>query len=69
MRLDVTEPETITLPEGLRVLVNNAGTEADYLPVEAVPMELASRLRDERLRPHRGHPPGRPPHAGRPVVA
>jgi NAD(P)-dependent dehydrogenase (short-subunit alcohol dehydrogenase family) len=39
MRLDVTEPETITLPEGLRVLVNNAGTEANYLPVEAVPME------------------------------
>jgi NAD(P)-dependent dehydrogenase (short-subunit alcohol dehydrogenase family) len=39
MRLDVTDPDSITLPEGLRVLVNNAGTEADYLPVEAVPME------------------------------
>jgi NAD(P)-dependent dehydrogenase (short-subunit alcohol dehydrogenase family) len=39
MRLDVTRPETITLPEGLRVLVNNAGTEADYLPVEAVPLD------------------------------
>jgi NAD(P)-dependent dehydrogenase (short-subunit alcohol dehydrogenase family) len=39
MRLDVTKPETILLPEGLRVLVNNAGTEANYLPVEAVPME------------------------------
>jgi NAD(P)-dependent dehydrogenase (short-subunit alcohol dehydrogenase family) len=38
-RLDVTVPETIALPEGLRVLVNNAGTEAEYLPVEAVPME------------------------------
>jgi NAD(P)-dependent dehydrogenase (short-subunit alcohol dehydrogenase family) len=38
-RLDVTKPETITLPDGLRVLVNNAGTEATYLPVEAVPME------------------------------
>ncbi len=37
--LDVTRPETIRLPEGLRVLVNNAGTERDYLPVEAVPME------------------------------
>jgi len=37
--LDVTKPETITLPEGLRVLVNNAGTECAYLPVEAVPME------------------------------
>jgi NAD(P)-dependent dehydrogenase (short-subunit alcohol dehydrogenase family) len=38
-RLDVTEPETIVLPEGLRVLVNNAATETEYLPVEAVPME------------------------------
>jgi NAD(P)-dependent dehydrogenase (short-subunit alcohol dehydrogenase family) len=38
MRLDVTRPETITLPDGLRVLVNNAATEAEYLPVEAVPM-------------------------------
>ncbi|HXQ58625.1 MAG TPA: SDR family NAD(P)-dependent oxidoreductase [Acidimicrobiales bacterium] len=37
-RLDVTEPDSIELPDGLRVLVNNAGTEADYLPVEAVPM-------------------------------
>jgi NAD(P)-dependent dehydrogenase (short-subunit alcohol dehydrogenase family) len=39
MRLDVTAPETITLPDGLRVLVNNAGTEREYLPVEAVPMQ------------------------------
>jgi NAD(P)-dependent dehydrogenase (short-subunit alcohol dehydrogenase family) len=38
-RLDVTVPETISLPDGLRVLVNNAGTEATYLPAEAVPME------------------------------
>src|ERR1022692_4474789 len=30
MRLDVTRPETITLPEGLRVLVNNAATEGQY---------------------------------------
>jgi NAD(P)-dependent dehydrogenase (short-subunit alcohol dehydrogenase family) len=37
--LDVTRPETIQLPDGLRVLVNNAGTERDYLPVEAVPMD------------------------------
>lgn len=36
--LDVTVPETIALPDGLRVLVNNAGTEREYLPVEAVPM-------------------------------
>jgi NAD(P)-dependent dehydrogenase (short-subunit alcohol dehydrogenase family) len=44
MRLDVTKPETINLPEGLRVLVNNAGTEADYLPVEAVPIEQWRRV-------------------------
>jgi NAD(P)-dependent dehydrogenase (short-subunit alcohol dehydrogenase family) len=37
--LDVTRPETIRLPADLRVLVNNAGTERDYLPVEAVPMD------------------------------
>jgi NAD(P)-dependent dehydrogenase (short-subunit alcohol dehydrogenase family) len=37
--LDVTRPETIELPEGLRVLVNNAGIERDYLPVEAAPMD------------------------------
>jgi NAD(P)-dependent dehydrogenase (short-subunit alcohol dehydrogenase family) len=36
--LDVTRPETIDLPGELRVLVNNAGTERDYLPVEAAPM-------------------------------
>ena len=35
--LDVTRPEGITLPLGLRVLVNNAGIERDYLPVESVP--------------------------------
>src|SRR5271157_5502785 len=29
-RLDVTEPDAIVLPDGLRVLVNNAGTEAEY---------------------------------------
>ncbi|HTT85941.1 MAG TPA: SDR family NAD(P)-dependent oxidoreductase [Acidimicrobiales bacterium] len=37
--LDVTKPETIALPSSLRVLVNNAGTERAYLPVESVPME------------------------------
>jgi NAD(P)-dependent dehydrogenase (short-subunit alcohol dehydrogenase family) len=44
IRLDVTDPATIVLPPGLRVLVNNAGTEADYLPVEAVPMEQWRRV-------------------------
>lgn len=39
-RLDVVRPETIRLPEGLRVLVNNAGVEAAYLPVETAPVEM-----------------------------
>jgi len=37
--LDVVRPEAIHLPDGMRVLVNNAGIERDYLPVEATPMD------------------------------
>jgi len=33
-RLDVTDPASIDLPTGLRVLVNNAGVESENLPVE-----------------------------------
>jgi NAD(P)-dependent dehydrogenase (short-subunit alcohol dehydrogenase family) len=33
-RLDVTDPTTFDLPGDLRVLVNNAGVDTDYLPVE-----------------------------------
>jgi NAD(P)-dependent dehydrogenase (short-subunit alcohol dehydrogenase family) len=33
-RLDVTDPSTFDLPSDLRVLVNNAGVDTDYLPVE-----------------------------------
>jgi NAD(P)-dependent dehydrogenase (short-subunit alcohol dehydrogenase family) len=33
-RLDVTDPATYLLPPDLRVLVNNAGIDSDYLPVE-----------------------------------
>lgn len=33
-RLDVTTPESIELPERMAVLVNNAGIEGDYLPIE-----------------------------------
>jgi NAD(P)-dependent dehydrogenase (short-subunit alcohol dehydrogenase family) len=33
-RLDVTDPETYEIPEDLRVLVNNAGIDSEYLPVE-----------------------------------
>ena len=38
-RLDVLDPDSIHIPEGLRVLVNNAGVDAAYLPVEETPME------------------------------
>jgi len=43
-RLDVTDPSTIGLPDGLRVLVNNAGVESDNLPVEHMPLESWRRL-------------------------
>jgi len=33
-RLDVTDPTTFELPADLRVLVNNAGIDTDYVPVE-----------------------------------
>src|SRR5579872_4232571 len=33
-RLDVTDPSTYKLPGDLRVLVNNAGVDTEYLPVE-----------------------------------
>jgi NAD(P)-dependent dehydrogenase (short-subunit alcohol dehydrogenase family) len=39
-RLDVTDHDSIRLPDGLRVLVNNAGTEAAHPPFEATPIEL-----------------------------
>jgi NAD(P)-dependent dehydrogenase (short-subunit alcohol dehydrogenase family) len=38
-RLDVDDPASIALPSDLRLLVNNAGIERDYLPVEHVPMD------------------------------
>ena len=33
-RLDVTDPATFELPDDLSVLVNNAGVDTEYLPVE-----------------------------------
>ena len=39
-RLDVTDRDTIRLPAGLRVLVNNAGLEGEHHPVESTPMAL-----------------------------
>jgi NAD(P)-dependent dehydrogenase (short-subunit alcohol dehydrogenase family) len=38
--LDVTRPDSVRLPDGLRVLVNNAGVEREHLPVEETPLEL-----------------------------
>jgi NAD(P)-dependent dehydrogenase (short-subunit alcohol dehydrogenase family) len=38
--LDVTRPETIRIPDGLRLLVNNAGIEGAWLPVEHAPPSL-----------------------------
>jgi NAD(P)-dependent dehydrogenase (short-subunit alcohol dehydrogenase family) len=43
-RLDVTDPSSIELPDGLRVLVNNAGVESENLPVEYMPLESWHRL-------------------------
>jgi NAD(P)-dependent dehydrogenase (short-subunit alcohol dehydrogenase family) len=43
-RLDVTDPASINLPAGLRVLVNNAGTESDNLPVETMPADAWQHL-------------------------
>jgi NAD(P)-dependent dehydrogenase (short-subunit alcohol dehydrogenase family) len=38
--LDVTDPDSIRMPEDLRVLVNNAGVEGSHLPVEHAPVAL-----------------------------
>src|SRR5882724_8549827 len=37
-RLDVMDPSSIRLPDGLRVLVNNAGVERPHHPFETTPM-------------------------------
>ena len=43
-RLDVTEPSTFDLPSDLRVLVNNAGIDTDYLPVEFADLDDWRRM-------------------------
>jgi len=43
-RLDVTDPASIELPEGLRVLVNNAGVEDNNLPIEMMPPDAWRRM-------------------------
>ncbi|HSZ35475.1 MAG TPA: SDR family NAD(P)-dependent oxidoreductase [Acidimicrobiales bacterium] len=43
-RLDVTDPATFDLPDDLRVLVNNAGIDTPYLPVEHADMDDWRRM-------------------------
>ena len=43
-RLDVTDPSTFDVPGDLRVLVNNAGIDTDYLPVEHADIEDWRRM-------------------------
>lgn len=44
--LDITDPSTYDIPDGLRVLVNNAGIDGAYLPVEHTPPEQWRALLD-----------------------
>ncbi len=41
-RLDVTDPSSFDLPSDLRVLVNNAGIDTDYLPVEHATLTIGA---------------------------
>jgi NAD(P)-dependent dehydrogenase (short-subunit alcohol dehydrogenase family) len=43
-RLDVTDPSSFDLPGDLRVLVNNAGIDTDYLPAEHADLDDWRRL-------------------------
>ena len=43
-RLDVTDLSTIEVPDDLRVLVNNAGFQDAYYPIEALPLERLRAL-------------------------
>jgi NAD(P)-dependent dehydrogenase (short-subunit alcohol dehydrogenase family) len=47
--LDVTRPDALCLPEGLRVLVNNAGIEPEYLPVEHTPLDVWREIFETNL--------------------
>ena len=48
-RLDVTVPDTIAIPANLRVLVNNAGVDKAYLPVEHAPLALWREMFETNL--------------------
>lgn len=39
-RLDVTDTDNIAMPDGLRVVVNNAGVESENLPLEVMPVDF-----------------------------
>jgi NAD(P)-dependent dehydrogenase (short-subunit alcohol dehydrogenase family) len=43
-RFDVTDQSSFTMPDGLRVLVNNAGVEDDNLPIEVMPETIWRRM-------------------------
>ena len=47
--LDVTRPQTIDIPAGLRLLVNNAGIEGEHHPVESTPPEVWRELVETNL--------------------
>jgi NAD(P)-dependent dehydrogenase (short-subunit alcohol dehydrogenase family) len=48
-RLDVTDPSTIAVPDDLRVLVNNAGFQDAYYPIETLPLERLRALIETNL--------------------
>ena len=47
--LDLEAPDRIEIPDGLRVLVNNAGVDEAYLPVEHAPAALWRRMFETNL--------------------
>jgi NAD(P)-dependent dehydrogenase (short-subunit alcohol dehydrogenase family) len=49
VRLDVTEPASIAMPDSLRVVVNNAGVDKAYLPVEHAPLSLWREMFETNL--------------------
>ena len=48
-RIDVTEPDRIAMPDRLRVVVNNAGVDRAYLPVEHAPLSLWREMFETNL--------------------
>lgn len=48
-RLDVTDPDSMRLPDGLRVLVNNAGLDGTNFPVEHTPVADWRRMFETNL--------------------